>query len=222
MLPSRNVVSLPTGPESSFRGSALPSALPRTEPVPEFPPGMLVELSGHRETARLSSAVSALRLAQRRGETTAWIQPRKGSLYPPDLQAAGLDLDSLIVVLVPDIPGESGGTERNLGKAAEMLVRSGAFGWVVVDARDCRLRLPSAWQGRLLGAAREGHSRLIFLTSHASTASSVGSLVGLRLEPRRVRFAPGLFAVEHQVLKNKPGLPFAEASERRSGPPGLR
>jgi recombination protein RecA len=198
-------------------GSSLPSALPGEEPVPDFPSGLLVELSGNQETARLSSAVSAVLRAQRQAETTAWIQPWRGTLYPPDLADAGVDLEALVVVRVPESAGDAG-----LGKAAEMLVRSGAFGLVVVDARDCRLRLPSAGQGRLLGAVRGNDSCIVFLTSKSSTSESVGSLVGLRLEPRRVRFAPGLFAVEHQVLKNKPGLPYAEASERRSGPAGLR
>lgn len=222
---------------------------PGTEPVPDLPAGVLVELSGDRQTARLSSAVSALRAAQARGETTAWVQRADGPLYPPDLADAGVDLDALVVVRVPgpetlspenDAPGtppvriQPGRTQflraqlrRNgtglpgIIRATEMLVRSGAFGFVVVDLREDG-RLPPAWQGRLLSAAREHGSRIVFLSSHAIDRESVGALVGLRLEPHRVRFAPGLFAIEHRVLKNKPGLPFADASEHRRGPWGLR
>ncbi|HMB70678.1 MAG TPA: recombinase A [bacterium] len=191
--------------------------VPGAAPTPDLPPGLLVELSGDRETARLSAAVSAVRRAQAQGETVAWIQPESGSLYPPDLAEAGLDLDSLVVVRVPASFGSVG-----LSRATEILVRSGALGCVVVDARDLRFKLPPAWQGKLLGAVREHGSRILFLTSHSTGSESVGSLVGLRLEPRRVRFAPGLFAIEHHVLKNKPGLHFAESLERRRGPRGIR
>ncbi|GJM44664.1 MAG: hypothetical protein DHS20C21_15060 [Gemmatimonadota bacterium] len=190
---------------------------PGAEPTPELPPGLLVEFSGDRETARLSSAASALRRAQQQGETTAWVQPELGSLYPPDLAEAGVDLDRLIVIRVPASFGTAG-----LSKATEMLARSGAFGYLVVDLREVSLRLPPSWQGKLLGAARDHGSRILFLTSKSSGTESVGSLVGLRIEPRRVRFAPGRFAIEHHVLKNKPGLPFSEATEHRRAPWGLR
>lgn len=190
---------------------------PGSEPVPELPPGLLVEFSGERETARLSSAVAEIRRAQARLDTTAWIQPENGALYPPDLAEAGVDLNALVVLRIPASAG--GGA---LSRAAEMLIRSGAFGFVVVDARETTLRLSPAWQGKLLGAVREQDSRLLFLTSKSAGTESVGSLVGLRLEPRRVRIAPGMFAIEHHVLKNKPGLPFAEASERMRSPWGLR
>jgi hypothetical protein len=209
--------------------------VPGTEPVPEVPSGLLVEFSGNRRTARLSSVVSALRAAQARGETTAWVQDVRGSLYPPDLAEAGVDLSALAVVRVPVIAGKSRGNPREaVIRATEMLVRTGAFGFVVVDVREeesrarrdpsSRMpwRLPPAWQGRLLGAVRDHGSRIIFLSSHPPSRESVGSLVGLRLEPHRVRVAPGLFAIEHHVLKNKPGLPFADASETRRGPWGLR
>lgn len=211
--------------------------VPGREPVPELPAGLLVEFSGTRQTARLSSVVSALREAQARGETTAWVQDADGPLYPPDLAEAGVDLAALAVVRVPAPPvrrrGRSG--REALVRATEMLVRTGAFGFVVVDVREeerCTMRrdapsgaswqLPPAWQGRLLGAVRDHGSRIVFLSSHPPFRESVGSLVGLRLEPHRVRVAPGLFAIENHVLKNKPGLPFADASETRRGPWGLR
>ncbi|MBZ0268382.1 hypothetical protein K8I85_09525 [bacterium] len=198
-----------------------------------------MEFSGDRHTARLSSVVSALRAAQSKGETTAWVESADGSLYPPDLAEAGVDLAALAVVRIPTPPGKSRGrhVREAVLRATEMLVRTGAFGFVVVDVREedrrpsgrefpgasrAPWRLPPAWQGRLLGSVRDHGSRIIFLSSHPPTRESVGSLVGLRLEPHRVRVAPGLFAIEHHVLKNKPGLPFADSSETRRGPWGLR
>lgn len=193
------------------------------------PPGRLVELSTPLEGAgaRTSTAVALLRRAQREGETTAWIQPTGGMLYPPDLHEGGIDLEALVVVHVPVTEGMAG-----LGKAAEMLLRSGAFGLVVVDlgalesaphgAGKRAATKRTAWQGRLLGLARQHEVRVLLLTDKPSDADSLGPLIGLRVEPRRSARDDGSFCVEHHVLKNKSGAPVNPATERFVGAPGLR
>lgn len=191
--------------------AALPA--PCLEP---FPPGKLVELSGEHATACVSAAVSAVRLAQSEEEPVAWIQPAGGLLYPPDLADCGVDLAALPVVHVPRAAGEYGPL-----KAAELLLRSGAFGLVVLDLREVRLRRDTAWQGRLLALAREHRSRVVLLGAPASHRS-LGPLVGVRIEPRRLRVGPGLFVVEHHLLKNKQGLALEGTAEHRRGPWGLR
>ena len=182
-------------------------------------PGRLVELSAPSRGpgARTSTAVTLLRRAQREGETTAWVQPAGGSLYPPDLHHSGVDLQALVVVHVPAEQGAVG-----LGKATELLLRSGAFGLVVVDLGSLRVRSRTAWQGRLLGLARQHESRVLLLTDKPSHADSLGPLIGLRVEPRRHRLDRGVFEVRHEVLKNKSGAPVVPAIDRYVGPPGLR
>ena len=142
-----------------------------------------------------------------------WVQPVGGPLYPPDLHAAGVDLDALAVVHVPAEEGSAA-----LGKAAELLLRSGAFGLVVVDLGSIPHGSRTAWQGRLLGLARQHESRVVLLTDKPSHADSLGTLVGLRVEPRRTRGSDGSFLVEHQVLKNKSGAPVTPAMARFVGP----
>lgn len=180
-------------------------------------PGRLIELSAIPQgpSARTSTAVALLRRVQREGETTAWIQPEGGQLYPPDLHEAGVDLGALLVVHVPTEEGSAG-----LGRAAELLLRSEAFGLVVIDlgALPCR----TAWHGRLLGLARQHESRVLMLTDKPSHADSLGPLVGLRVQPRRRSLPGGGFGVEHQVLKNKSGAPVTPRVDRFVGPPGLR
>jgi recombination protein RecA len=193
------------------------AALPATPLLEPFPPGKLVELSSERAGACLSAAVSAVRLAQSEGEPTAWIQPAGGSLYPPDLSDCGVDLAALPVIHVPGGAGEYG-----LLKAAELLLRSGAFGLVVLDLRDSRLRRDAAWQGRLLALAREHCSRVVLLSAPAGAHHSLGPLVSVRIEPRRLRVGPGIFVVEHHLLKNKQGLALDGTAEHRRGPWGLR
>lgn len=215
------------------------SAAPALEEAPPLhplvTPGRLVELSApaHGAGARTSTAVALLRRAQREGETAAWILPATPAgalLYPPDLHDGGIDLDALVVVHVPASEGAAG-----LGKAAEMLLRSGAFGLLVVelgaqeptkvDRAEGSSKLAAtrtAWQGRLLGLARQHEARVLLLTEKPSHADSLGPLVGLRVEPHRTRKADGSFHVEHHVLKNKSGAPVSPAAELFLGTSGLR
>jgi recombination protein RecA len=198
----------------SFHYTAPPRAL-------WIPPGRLVELTGGGNAACVTTAVAAVLEAQADGDTAAWIQERHGGLFPPDLAESGVDLDALVVVHVPQGAGSFG-----IPKTAEMLLRSGAFGLVVLDLRAARLR-GDAWLGRLLGLAREHGSRVVLITAASAAGDlrhspSLGSLVSLRIEPRRVRAGRGFFAIEHEVLKDKLGWFSRLEPESRRGPWGLR
>ena len=214
--------------EEALEGSGVPLERLAT-------PGRVLELSGVGAAARHSTAAALVRQAQQEGETTVWVQLAGGPLYPPDLAESGVDLDALAVVQVPEERGEVG-----LARAAELLLRSGAFGLCVVDlsaadsicpsghvhsdmspqpARPPRLK-GSAWQARLAALARMHASRVVLLTRAASGRSSLGPMVGLRVEPRRVRRAPGVFAIRPEVVKHK-GAPLLAMSALRRGPWGL-
>jgi len=115
---------------------------------------------------------------QREGELVAWIQTRGGTFYPPDAAEAGVDLASLTVVHVPSSALEA-------ARAAELLLRSGAFGLVLVDLEGMvDARLPSRALARLHALCRQHDSTVAFLSPPAREA--LGSLVSLRLEPRRI------------------------------------
>ena len=87
--------------------------------------GNITELSGHGASATVTLAMRLIWEAQCLGEPTAWVTPRDRCFYPPDAEANGVDLSALAVVRVPDV--------LDVGKAADYLVRSGAFGVVVLD-----------------------------------------------------------------------------------------
>lgn len=180
--------------------------------------GRIIELSGTacQPGARTTTAVSLVRHAQGEGETVAWIQPAGGPLHPPDLGEWGLDFRGLVVIHVPSTAGPHG-----LTKAAELLLRSGAWGLVVVDL--CQGAPPGpaeAWQGRLLGLCRQHDAGLVLLTDKPAQSSSLGALVAMRVEPRRRRVRTGRFAVEHQILKNKTGTPTPAEDPVYRGPWG--
>jgi recombination protein RecA len=195
---------------------ALPG-LPAPRTLTEQLEGKLVELSGEHGAARLTLAASLVRRAQLEGETAAWIQPAAAPApFLPDLRDSGIDLGALPFVRLPP------GAERDAPfRAAEMLARSGAFGLVVLDLRTGPARIPAAVQGRLLAAAREHRSRVVLLTGKTAGTESAGSLVGIRVEPRRIRVGRGTFVIETRVLKNKPGLALEDPVEHRRGPWGL-
>jgi hypothetical protein len=200
-------------------------------------PGRLVELCGEAQT---STAVAILAHAQREGETAAWIQPVRGELYPPDLEAAGIDVEALVVIHVPDAGAGSGaGAGAGAGtmsgaagqcRAAELLLRSGGFGLIVIDFCRTEPTGSTAWQGRLLGLARQHEARVLLLRREAR--ESLGPLVGMRVASRVERvtnvddpsgFCPrtGHFEIRHEVLKNKSGGPLEPAAIRIRGPWGL-
>lgn len=188
-------------------------------------PGRLVELCGEAQT---STAVAILAHAQREGETAAWIQPVHGSLYPPDLAAAGVDVEALVVIHVPETGAMSGAAGQC--RAAELLLRSGGFGLLVIDFSRTEPTGGAAWQGRLLGLARQHEARLLMLRREAR--ESLGPLVGMRVASRVERvtnvddpsgFCPrtGRFEIRHEVLKNKSGGPLEPAAIHIRGPWGL-
>ena len=197
--------------ESRERAKALPlSAL--------LPRARLVELSGKHACARTTTAVSCVIEAQSRGELVAWVQPKDGALFPPDLHAAGVDLESFIAIHVPLHGGPFA-----LIRAAEWIARSGAFGLTVIDLTEAAPPGASAnWQGRLQGLLRQHDGRVLLLTSNAYEEPSSGPLVGLRVEPRRGPLHDEKFELHSEVLKDTVGLPVDPATSLSMAPSGLR
>ena len=172
-------------------------------PIPllsRIPMGVLVEISGRGGTARTTTAVSLLAQAQARNESTVWIQPENGPLFPPDIAEGGIDLDSLLVVHVPD----TGPKPHQLARAAELLLRSGAFGLVVIDFTEVRPR-GDRWSSRLAALARRHDCQVLFLTEAEPHMSSVGAMVSIRLAPHRHRRGLGRFIIEPSILRDKTG-----------------
>ncbi len=179
-------------------------------------PGRLIEISGRGVNARLSTAANLLRQAQIEGETSAWIQPEEGDLYPPDLAAAGIDLESLIVLHLPTDQGA-----RDLLRASEWLLRSGAYGLIVVDLSGVRAPRGQAWCARLVALAREHGTRLLLITDTPASQSSLGPLIGLRIAAQRSPALAGQCTLNVHVLKNKSGGPLRVVPETWRTPSGL-
>lgn len=209
---------------------------PRTDarPLAELAaPGRIVELCGQ---AQATTAVAILAHAQREGETAAWIQLAQGELYPPDLCAAGVDIEALIVVHVPTANEKSSvpvAGPAGQCRAAELLLRSGGFGLVILDFCRAEPSGGAAWQGRLLGLARQHEARVLILRRDTrEQLASLGPLISMRVASRVERSRDdddppgftrrtGRFVIRHEVLKNKSGGPLEPAPSIVRGPWGL-
>ncbi len=137
------------------------------------PAARLSEIRGGQ--GRTTLAALEILAAQTRGEPVAWIQPRAStSLYPPDLAAMGIDLDTLVVVNVPPKALE-------VLAASEVLLRSGGFGLVVADLTGSGSTIATRATSRLARLARQHSARLLLLTEEG--VGEVGPLVSLRVRP---------------------------------------
>ncbi|MDR5683723.1 MAG: recombinase A [Armatimonadota bacterium] len=173
--------------------------------------GRLVEVSGAGEGIGLTLAFGLAWDAQRRIEPVAWVTTADNSFFPPDAAQTGVDLQSLVVVRLCD--------PRSVGRAADRLVRSGAFGLVVLDLG--RADLPVPLQARLAGLAHRHLSAVVCLTEKSGEAPSLGPLISLRVQGRRQIVAPGRFRCEARVVKDKRRGPTWEHVEDYVGPDGL-
>lgn len=177
--------------------------------------GRLTELSGHGAAASLTAAVALVVEAQARGEPVAWATLPAASFYPPDLAEAGVDLDALVVIRVPDA--------IVMARAADRLLRSGGFGLLVLDLGPVGpdVVLPIPVQGRLVGLAQHHDAALVVVTDKPPASASLGSMVSLRAEAIRERQASG-FRVTLRASKDKRRGPGWTEITDVLAPPGLK
>ncbi len=188
--------------------------------------GRLVELSARGAAATLTTAAELVLEAQRAAEPVAWVVPwsldaRTATFYPPDVADTGIDLAALVVVRAPSTIAAA--------RAAERLLRSGAFGLVVIDFASVDLeanraqRLPDQVLGRLVSLAQSHDAAVICLTEKTAEAGSLGSLVSMRVEAMRLRSSTKTddFEVTIRALKDKRRGPGWSKRGKARGPAGM-
>jgi recombination protein RecA len=173
--------------------------------------GRFVEISGFGASAALTIAFTLVGEAQQKGEPVGWVTSMESSFYPPDAAQGGIDLSALVVIRL------SG--HQSIPRAAEKLLRSSAFGLVVLDLR--RGDIPMPLQSRLTGLAHRHHTALICLSEKESAMFSIGSLVSLRGHAQRTRSSGDHFACTLRVLKDKRRGPTWSYEAFYAGPAGL-
>ena len=173
--------------------------------------GRLVEISSSTASAALTVTFTLVRQAQERGEPVGWVTLAKSFFYPPDAARGGADLAALVVVRLTDA--------KSIARAGEKLLRSGAFGVVVLDLGAADIPMPL--QTRLTGLAHRHHTALVCLTEKARAAFSLGSLVSLRAHAEKKRAADNRFICALRIVKDKRRGPTWNYEELYTGPAGL-
>jgi len=192
--------------------------------------GRLVELSARGATATLTAAVGLVLEAQGASEPVAWITTH-GSFYPPDVADSGVDLAALVVVRVPSTPAstrmkvvrEANDAAVVAARSAERLLRSGAFGLIVLDlvgGAPNAGEISMAHQGRLVTLAQAHDAAIVCLTDKTRETASIGSLVSLRVEALRSRAKDG-FELTMRAIKDKRRGPSWTRSIKVRGPAGM-
>jgi recombination protein RecA len=205
---------------ANARGSAATAKIVRLDQLHQQAPagrwdlstlrGRLVELSARGASGTLTSAMELVVEAQAATEPVCWVTLASATFYPPDAANSGVDLASLVVVRGPDIPV--------IVRAAERVLRSGAFGLVVIDfgRGEASAELSMAHQGRLVTLAQTHDAAVVCLTEKSADAASLGSLVSLRIEALRHDDRIDLRAIKDK--RRGPG--WTHAIARRVKPSG--
>lgn len=182
--------------------------------------GQLIELSEEFPLGALTFSGELILAAQRAGEPVVWISARPSIFFPPDFAENGIDVSSLAVV--------STAGEREALWACDLLVRSGAFGLVVVDMEKGG-RLTDAAMARLIHLARRRETAVLFLTVKRGGFASLSSMVTLRGVVHRRGSSPGAnprlsappLCCEITTVKDKRHAPGAKLTRSYDGPPGV-
>ncbi len=156
--------------------------------------GRVIELSGQGATALLTITVGLVLEAQQKQEPVAWITPPATTVFPPDVAQQGIDLTALVFVRVD--------TAAAMLRAADHLLRSGAFGLVILDL-PARIDVPLSAQVRLAGLTKKHEAVLMYLASGEAGMVAASSLVSLRATCHRRRVDAGRFECALDVSKDK-------------------
>ena len=152
---------------------------------------------------RVSAAATMVVAAQAKKEPCAWVVESGFEPFAPDLMAAGIALDSLLLLRLR--------AAQKLPRAADLLARTGGLGLVVIDAHDAP---PRAMLRRLAGHAQRHAMAVVLLADQPSMDPSISLMVHLRpgasgalcFDALRDRRHPGLWQYNEE-LDALPGCP---------------
>lgn len=160
--------------------------------------GRLTEVSGAGGGGGLTLAASFVRRAQSRQQSVLWLTSEVKPFYPPDMQAAGVDLQRLPLLFFSKISEAS--------TVATRLLSSGGFDLLIWDLASWKRpprTLPVPFLARLQGLARHHRATVLLLTQKEADDVSLGCLIGLRLQVEAHSQVPALLEV--RVVKDKRG-----------------
>lgn len=185
-----------------------------------FPKGAISTLEGATSSGRTSLAARLLAVATAAGGAAAlvdWCDDPNGSVFAPSLATAGVALERLLIVRV--------GQVLEVVRAADILLRSAAFGTIVIPVvPSSRSVGPAVWT-RLASLAHHANAVLLVVGNEASNELRYFATVRVECALGRTEWigAPGLFRklagyeLCAQVRKHKRAAPNGEARLQAMG-----
>ncbi len=165
--------------------------------------GRLVQIADPQPAAALSFAFLLIREAQAQNRLAVWIGSDASSFYPPDAAAFGIDMKNLPVLRMAN--------RRDACRAAETVLRDGAFQVAVIDLEHCR-RVHSATLARLHALVRRHQSCAVLVTGNPVPGESAGPLISLRARTGREHRGRGEFTCRiHAVRDKRRGAEWSQA-----------
>ena len=182
-----------------------------------FPKGAISTLEGAATSGRTALAARVLAAGMAGGGAAAvvdWGADPNGSVFAPTLSAAGVALDRLAIVRVA--------SPLDVIRAADILLRSGAFGTVVIPAIPPVPQVGAAAWTRLANLAHRADAVLLALGTEASSELRYFATVRIECALERTIWtgAAGPFRafagyeLRAHVRKHKRAAPDAEARQR--------
>ena len=172
-----------------------------------FPRGTIATLEGPPSSGRTAILAAVLAQATRSGLAAV---VDDGTLYPPDLERAGVHLDRVLIAAAQ--------TPVEIARCADILLRSRAFAAVSMPAAVLR---STVWS-RLCGLAQKGGTLALALGPNASTELAYFASTRVRCAIDRVVWSgkPGVlcelagYEINAHVLKHRRAAPGATARLR--------
>ena len=181
--------------------------------------GRVSEIVGHVGSGRTTIVARFVSAATRAGEVAAWIEGSH-SFDPADIAAGSANLDRVLWASVDDRHrrafDSSGKLRRyrfsSVFKAAELVLKAGGFGLVVIDIGTSAAPLPQSIALRLAREAERSGAAVVVLAPYRICGTFAAlSLQLTRLETSFSRLAPASpalfdgFVIQASTVRNKLG-----------------
>ena len=172
--------------------------------------GALSEISEEAPSGALSFVTEIIAAAQGQNDPVAWVAGTQSIFFPPDLMKRGIDLSALAVIRA--------GADADSLTAAEWLVRSGAFGLVIIDCEGA-WSVSDGLLGRIQKLAERNVCAVVFLTRKRPSEPSLGSRISLRGCITRTHAEPLAIAID--TIKDKKSNSRSRQGRKYNGPSGM-